>query len=141
MESTTPVLAETEPKPTKEHRTQVLWQIWLPLILSIGMVICIAVSMIGAGTIAIQKYANLSTIYLIIPNMVVGLVILVLISAMIYGLLRLFSVFLIYSRLVQDYFFNAAVVIRLWSDKAAAPFLSIRAGLAGLRAFLSHFVN
>jgi len=139
MDSTTPIPAEVEPQPTKQHRTQVFWQIWLPLFMSIVLFICLAVSAITAGTIATAKWANLSTIYLIIPNMIIGLIYLILITAMVYGLVRLLSVFLIYSRLVQDYFFNADVIIRLWSDKAVAPFLSLKAGLAGIRAFFSHF--
>jgi hypothetical protein len=139
MDSTTPIPAQVEPQPTKEHRKQVLWQIWLPLFFGIAMFLCLAVASVRAGPVTTAKLANLSSIYLIIPNMVIGIIILTLISAMIYGIVRLLSVFLIYSRLVQDYFFKAAVFIRLWSDKAVAPLFSIKGGLAGIRAFLSHF--
>jgi len=139
MDQTTPIQVQVEPKPTKEHRKQVLWQIWLPLSLGIAMFLCLAVASVRAGPVTTAKLANLSSIYIIIPNMVIGLIFLTLLGAMIYGIVRLLSMFLIYSRQVQDYFFNAAVFIHLWSDKAVAPIFSIKAGLAGIRAFLSHF--
>ena len=139
MDSTTPIPVQVEPQPTKEHRKQVLWQIWVPLFIAIAMFLCLAIATIRAGTITTAKLANLSSIYIIILNMVIGLIILTLLAAIIYGIVRLLSVFLIYSRLVQGYFFNAAVFIRLWSDKAVAPLFSIKTGLTGLRAFLSHF--
>ena len=139
MEPTPPIPVRNEPQPTKEHRTQVFWQIWLPLSIGIAMFLCLAVASVRAGAVTTAKLANLSSIYIIIPNMVIGLIFLTLICAMIYGIVRLISVFLIYSRLVQDYFFNAAVFIRLWTDKAVDPIFTIKAGWAGIRAFFSHF--
>jgi len=119
---------------------QVFWQIWLPLIVCIALVLFLAViTSISARTEFVTKWSHFSTIYIIIPALVIGFIFLALLVAMVYGFARLIGILPVYTRLVQNYFFKAAVFIRLWSNKAVAPVLSIKAGLAGIHTFLSHF--
>jgi hypothetical protein len=130
MESTRPNPEQIRPKPTRQHRKQVFWQIWLPLLVCVALVLFLAViTSISAGTAIVTKWSYLSTIFIFLT----------LLTALIYGLTRLIGILPVYTRLVQDYFFKAAIFIRLWSNKAIAPLLSSKAGLAGIRAFLSHF--
>jgi len=119
---------------------QVFWQICLPLIVCIALVLFLAViTSISAGNDIVTKWSHFSTIYIVIPALFIGFIFLTLLVAMIYGFTRLIDILPFYTRLVQDYFCKAAVFIRLWSNKAVAPVLSIKAGLAGIRTFLSHF--
>jgi hypothetical protein len=97
------------------------------------------ISSISAGTDIVTKLSHLSTIYIVTPVLIIGFIFLTALVALIYGFTRLIAILPVYTRLVQDYFFKAAVFIRVWSNKAVAPLLSIKAGLAGIRTFLSHF--
>lgn len=140
MNSTRPIPGQARPRPTRQHRKQVFWQIWLPLIVCIALVLFLAViTSISAGTDIVTKWSHFSTIYIVIPALVIGFIFLTLLVAIIYGFTRLIGILPVYTRLVQGYFFKAADFIRLWSNKAVAPVLSIKAGLAGIRTFLSHF--
>lgn len=140
MNSTRPIPEQARTRPTRQHRMQVFWQIWLPLIVCIALVLFLAViTSISAGTDIVTKWSHLSTIYIIIPVLIIGFIFLTLLVAINYGFSRLIGILPVYTRLVQNYFFKASVFIHLWSNKAVAPLLSLKAGLAGLRNFLSHF--
>ncbi len=71
----------------RAHRRQVAWQIILPVILAVLLVVAAAVlvSLAAAnGTGDIARWAEISTIWLVIPFIFIGLVVLALLIALAY---------------------------------------------------------
>ncbi len=79
------------PKPThpsyRAHRRQVTWQILAPVILAVLLVVAatVLVSLAAAhGTGDVARWAAISTIWLVIPVLFVGLVVLLILVAIAY---------------------------------------------------------
>jgi hypothetical protein len=124
------------PRPEREsyvkHRRDVTRQILLPVILvafiGIGLA---ALSIYGAtgSSPGVSLWADIASIWIIIPMMLLMLVILALTIAMAYGLTRLLKVSPRYTGIAQEYalWFNAQV--SLWADKIIKPVLVIKSWL------------
>jgi len=137
----TPTSLPKRPRPLLDpkHRKQTFWQIWVPLCLSILAVLFLAVlASVAAGTTAVTEFSNLSTIYLVLPVLIVGFVVLVLMGLVIYGLARLLDILPVYTRMVQGFFRQMAAFIRIWSDKIVKPVMATRTRWAGFEAARKH---
>jgi hypothetical protein len=125
-----------------KHRKQTFWQIWVPLCLSILVILFLAVlAAVSAGTSAspiVTNWSHLSLIYMITPALIAGFVVLAVLGLVIFGLARLLDILPVYTRKVQGFFHQVAVFIREWSDKTAQPVLAIKSWWAGFEAALRH---
>jgi hypothetical protein len=143
MSTSTPLPKRPRPLPDPKHRKQTFWQIWVPLCLSILVVLFLAVlaaisaGSTGAGDI-VTKWSHLSTIYIISPAMIAGFILLVVFGGVIYGMARLLDILPVYTRMVQGFFRLLAVKMRIWSDKTAQPVLAFKSWWAGFEAALKH---
>lgn len=124
------------PRPDREsyvkHRSDVTRQILLPVALVAVLVLVIAVltGVAAAGkSKAVSLWADIATIWVILPLMLLLVVILMVTAALVYGLQRLLKISPRYTGIAQDYvlWFNAQ--ISLWADKIVRPVLQIRAWL------------
>ena len=124
------------PKPEREsyvkHRRDVTRQIILPVILVAFIGIGLAALSIFAATGSnpgVSLWADIASIWIIIPMMLLMLVILALTAGLAYGLTRLLKVSPRYTGLAQEYalWFNAQVSI--WADKIVKPVLVIKSWL------------
>ena len=140
----TPTFLSKRPRPLPDpkHRKQTFWQIWVPLCLSILVILFLAVlAVVSAETYAsstVTNWSHLSLIYMITPALIAGFVVLAVLGLVIYGLARLLDILPVYSRMVQGFFRQTAVFIRMWSDKTAQPVLAIKGWWAGFEAALKH---
>jgi len=140
----TPTFLSKRPRPLPDpkHRKQAFWQIWVPLCLSILVILFLAVlAAVSAETSAsstVTNWSHLSLIYMITPALIPGFVVLAVLGLVIYGLARLLDILPVYSRMVQGFFRQMAVFIRMWSDKTAQPVLAIKSWWAGFEAALKH---
>ncbi len=140
----TPTFLSKRPRPLPDpkHRKQTFWQIWVPLCLSILVILFLAVlAAVSAETSAsstVTNWSHLSLIYMITPALIPGFVVLAVLGLVIYGLARLLDILPVYSRMVQGFFRQMAVFIRMWSDKTAQPVLAIKSWWAGFEAALKH---
>jgi len=78
-------------KTHRAHRRQVIWQIFLPLLLSIVLAIGLFVLVLLGGSGTIERSAQTATILLSIPMLVLGFIFLFLLVVFSAGLGRLFS--------------------------------------------------
>jgi hypothetical protein len=139
MSTPTPLPKRPRPLPDPKHRKQTFWQIWVPLCLSILAVLFLAVlASVSAGTTAVTEFSHLSTIYLVTPVLIVGFVFLAIVGLVIYGLTKLLDILPVYTRMVQGFFRQAAVIVRIWSDKLVKPILATRTWWAGFEAAMKH---
>jgi hypothetical protein len=139
MSTPTPLPKRPRPLPDPKHRKQTFWQIWVPLGLSILAVLFLAVlAAVSAGTNAVTEFSQLSTVYLVTPVLIVGFVFLIILGAVVYGMAKLLDILPIYTRMVQGFFRQMAVFVRIWSDKTVQPVLAIRTWWAGFESARKH---
>jgi hypothetical protein len=82
----------------------------------------------------VTEISQLSTVYLGVPVVIIGCVVLVAMGLVIYGLAILLNILPVYTRMVQDFFRQMAVFVRIWSDKIAKPVMTTRTWWAGFEA-------
>lgn len=123
----------------KNHRRQLWLQIFLPLLITILLMIVIAVL---AGLSAFGENGNaplwtaIATIWLVIPVMVFGLIFLVLIAGLIYLLAQIANVIPPYTAKAQYYVNRVSNETKHFSDMAVKPVLFLEGITASLKAFL-----
>ena len=142
MSTSTSLPKRPRPLSDPKHRKQTFWQIWVPLCLSFLVILLLAVlAAISAGSSAsptVTKLSHLSTIYMITPVLIVGVVVLVLMGLVIYGMTRLIDILPVYTRMVQGFFRQIAEFFRMWSNRTVQPVLAIKSWWAGLKAALKY---
>jgi hypothetical protein len=130
--------------PAAEHRRQMIWQVWVPMIASTVIVLAVAVlAIVGTvqGSSQINHWGNISAIYLIIPILITGLVILALNAGIIFGLGKLYKkmplwMFILHMRAAQ-----MSVLVRRGSDAVVQPIMSVNSSAARVRALWKKIFN
>jgi uncharacterized membrane protein len=122
----------------KKHRRELAWQIILPMVLSVAGFIALIVLIYFAtfeGDGDVGRWAAISTIWIVIPIMLAGLLLLILLVALVYGMKRLLDITPTYTGLAQDYIHKAAGYIKRGADMAVKPVLFLDGIGAGIRTF------
>ncbi len=122
------------------HRKQVWIQILLPiLLLSLGMIaLIVLISMStfrGNGDVA--RWAAISTIWLLIPVMLAGLIVLVLLIAIVYLLIQLNGRIPPYSYLAQRFVYRIEDLTKQLARMVRRPVLILQQIWASIRARLA----
>ena len=118
------------------HRKQRNMQIILPVVFS-ALLMLLAVILISLATFKsagdVARWAAISTIWIIIPILIGGLLTLALLLAIIYGLARALGALPHYTGIAQDYVYIARGYIIRGADMAANPIIEIKGFLANLQ--------
>jgi hypothetical protein len=127
---------ERNPKTHAEHRRQVFWQITLPLVMGILLVLTAMAAIIFSATQPVTdvgRWAGVSLMWLILPSLIFALIILVLLI----GLVVLISYLL---RLIPRYALIAQLYIEAGKNKVSQllnlsiePLLRMRSIWAAVR--------
>jgi uncharacterized membrane protein len=119
------------------HRRQFWLQIFLPIILMILIIIAVAVltsiSALG-GNGDPSRWAAISTIWLVIPAMMFGLLLLALLAGLVYLLARSLDILPSYASLAQYQVNRVASSIKRFSDKATKPIIFLNSLGASMKA-------
>jgi len=83
------------------------------------------------GSPGLVRWTNISLIFLVIPMALAALVFVLLFTGFIILMARLLHFIPSYTQLGQAYAHHISVLVRVWSDRAASPFLGIRSSWAG----------
>jgi hypothetical protein len=83
----------------------------------------------------VGRWAAISTIWVIIPVMVVGLVVLALLIGLIYLMARAIGGLPYYTGIAQEYVFKAEAYIKRGANMAAKPIIVINGWLEIIKAF------
>jgi amino acid transporter len=121
----------------RKHRQEVLWQITLPLLVGVLVILVITIGVVIAGirgTGDVSRLASVSFIWLVIPAMLLTFIFLVVVGALAYGLARLIGILPGYTRIVQDFFILVSARVRQAADAAVEPVLRAKSYRASLRA-------
>ncbi len=113
----------TETPTLRRHRRQFAWQILVPMIVAAVLVILAAVFTLTRGATSNRVWADISTIWLIAPLVILALVLTVVLGALIYGAARLLGVIPAATGRVQSFMASVAKGTRKAADDLAKPFL------------------
>jgi uncharacterized membrane protein len=123
----------------KRHRRELAWQIILPVVLSalliVALIVLVNLATFNAGG-DVARWAAISTMWIIIPVMLAGLVLFALLGALVYGMKRLLEITPTYTGLAQDYVHKAASYVKRVADMAVRPVLFIDSIGASIRRLL-----
>lgn len=127
---------ESNPVTHATHQREVFWQITLPLVLGVLVILALAGLTIAAGiglSDATSTWASISLIWLILPGLIIVLVLIVFLSSVIYGIIRLAQVLPVYARQVQDFFYLVQIKIRQGADRVVQPVIKVSEWWEGLQ--------
>ena len=130
------------PQPVHEsyqrHRRELAWQIILPVALTalliVALIVLVNIATFNEGG-DVARWAAVSTIWIIIPVMIAGLVFLALLGVIIYYLGKLLNITPTYTGMAQDYVYKAAGYIKRAADMAVKPVLYLDGLGASIKAF------
>lgn len=121
-----------------KHRKQRVNQIILPVVIStlvfIGFIVLVSYATFNQSG-DVGRWAAISTIWIVIPVMVVGLILLVLLIGLIYLMARAIGGLPYYTGIAQEYVFKAEAIIKRGAKMAVKPIIAINGWLETIKAF------
>jgi len=118
----------------KKIRREVFWQITLPLLLGVLLILGL-----GTWTIftsvqggSVRQAADTSLIFLLIPNMAMAVIPLAVFAGLAYGVIWMNKNFPAYLHQAQDAFIKVRDGVRQGADKLVEPVLKFKSKMAAL---------
>ena len=105
----------------RNHKRQLAWQILVPFLVVVALIITAAVLLATGGVSANRTWADVSTIWLVAPMLVFALVFVIVLGFLIYGMARLLEVTPRYTGQAQDFFAMLSDWMRKIADGTAKP--------------------
>ena len=103
------------------HKRQLTWQILVPFIVVAALIIAMAVLVATGAASATRTWADVSTIWLFAPMLVLALLFVIVLGFLIYGIARLLQVTPHYTGKAQDFFAMLSGWTRKIADGTAKP--------------------
>ena len=133
------VLPEPVHESYRRHRKQRTGQIFLPMVLAVVLFLAMVV-LVNIATFRdngdVGRWAATSTIWIVIPVCIAGLVFLAVLCGLVYLMGRLLGVAPTYTGKAQDFVHKLAIRIRRLADVAVKPVFSVNGFGATLKALL-----
>ncbi len=130
------VMPEPNSKIHVQHRREVFWQITLPLLIGIILVLAAlaGILFVASGYLGgLERWADVSLIWLIIPTLFFAFLFLILLTGIVYAISMLLRVTPYYSHRVQFYFELGREKVNQVSNQVVEPFLRGKSIWAVLR--------
>lgn len=125
---------------TSAHRTQSFWQIAVPLGLSVAVMLVLLALVIfssSGGNVGLsQRWANISMVWMILPLMLAGILLLAVNAALIFLLAKLLNILPFYTQEVKLFFKKVSTFVKEKSDLAAAPVFTVQSEKAKFTTLL-----
>lgn len=128
----------------QRHRQQRVTQVILPVLLGallmVGMIVLISLSTFNSGG-DVVRWAAISTIWIVIPIMLAGLIVLAILIGLIYLMVRALGALPRYTGIAQDYVYKARACILRAADMAVRPVIVLNGWLEHIKAFIGRIGN
>jgi len=121
-------LPERNPKTYAVHRRQVFWQVTLPLVVGILLVLGTIVLIILSATQPVtdlDRWADVSLVWLILPSLFFALILLIILVGVVYAITVIFRLVPRYARVVQLYFELGKDKVSHISNRVVEPILKM----------------
>ena len=127
-----------------QHRKQRTTQIILPVVISAVLMIALIVliSLVTFNSNGdVGRWAAVSTIWVIIPIMLAGLILLAILVGLIYLMALALSALPTYTGIAQDYVYKAKAYIIRVADMAAKPIIAVDGFIENIKAFFERITT
>ena len=123
----------------KRHRKELAWQIILPVVLAAIMIVALIV-LVNVATFRdngdVGRWAAISTIWIVAPLMVAGLIFFIILGGIVYLLKYLLNIAPIYTGQAQDFVYKIAGYIKRMADATVKPVFFVDGIGASINRFL-----
>jgi len=123
-----------------EKRTYWVW-IYLPLSIGILVFVGIGFLVVRAGFGSASSWADTSLIFMLIPAIILGLVLVVLFGAMVYGIIKLIAIIPVWFTSIRIVFWQAENAVQQAGDIAVRPFTVMKSSWAALQEIYGWLVS
>lgn len=121
-------LPQPEHESYRRHRRQVTRQIILPVVIATVLMIALFV-WIGFATFRdngdVGRWAAISTVWILIPILLGGVVVFAILGGLIYLMMRLLGLLPSYTGLAQDYVQLGALYVQRFTEAAVKPVFAV----------------
>ena len=131
-------LPERNPATYQQHRKEVFWQITLPMLIVVILILGMTGIAVSATAGQQSQWANISIIWLAIPSLFFGLVFFIILAGLIYLVTRLLGVLPPYARLAQDWLVGLRYKVGEVSDQAVEPILRVEQTRVSMHTLIQH---
>ncbi len=119
----------------KQRATQIILPVALGALLIIGMIALISFATFKSNG-DVGRWAAISTIWVIIPILLAGLILLAILIGLIYLMARMLGALPHYTGIAQDYVYIAQSYIIRGADMAVKPIIALGGFIENIKAFL-----
>ncbi len=127
-------LQPVESPSTRAHRRQLAWQIIVPFLVVLALILAVAVLVTTHTGSASRTWADVSTIWLILPMLVFALFFVIVLGFLIYGMARLLQVTPRFTGKTRDFFSLLSGKTRSIADGTTKPFFWVHQAGAILKS-------
>jgi uncharacterized membrane protein len=124
----------------KQRNTQIVLPVVLGAIILIGMIVLISLATFRSNG-DVGRWAAISTIWIVIPILLAGFILLAVLIGLIYLMARGLGALPHYTGIAQDYVYMARGYIIRGADMAARPFIALGGFIENIKAFLERISN
>lgn len=118
----------------KQRTTQIILPMVISTLLMIGMIVLISfVTFKSEGDVG--RWAAISVIWIVIPILLAGLILLAILGGLIYLMARALGALPYYTGMAQDYVYKARGYIIRAADMVAAPIIAIDGYIENIKEF------
>ena len=126
------------------HRKQRPTQIILPMVIStlllIGTIVLISLATFRSNG-DVDRWAAISTIWIVIPILLAGLIVLAILIGLIYLMARALGALPHYTGIAQDYVYIAQSYITRAADMAVKPMIALEGFIENIKAFFERITT
>ncbi|MBE9478709.1 MAG: hypothetical protein IMY80_01995 [Chloroflexi bacterium] len=115
-----------------EKRDYWVW-IYLPFLVGILVLVGIGILVVRAGFGSVSAWADTSLIFMLLPMIILGLVLVVLFGAMIYGIVKLITMIPEWFTIIRRFFWQAENAVQQAGDIVVRPFTVMKSSWAALQ--------
>ena len=112
----------------QKHRKELAWKIIFPVVLStvlcVGLIVLISIATFNWDG-DVQRWADISTVWIAIPFMLEMLVFLAIVVGLVYVLAKLLGITPRYTVIAQDFMYKVVSYVKRFADAVANPVISI----------------
>jgi hypothetical protein len=120
------------------HRRQIVRQIILPVVFSavlmIALIVWICMATFNQGG-DVGRWAAISTMWIVTPMLVVGIIILALLIGLIWLMARALGALPYYTGIAQDYVYIGQGYVKRFADTLARPIIGLNGWLETIKEF------
>jgi len=127
---------ERNPKTHAEHKREVFWQITLPLVIGILLLLAGVAAIIFSATQPVTdlgRWADVSLMWMILPSLFFALIMLIILIGLVYAISQLLKVVPRYARIIQLFFEQGKGKVSRLTDLVTNPILRLHSILAAAR--------